>query len=243
MRAALIAGVLLAGCSSNDTQDLVVFAAASLTDALEAVADRFEESHPGTQVHISVGPSSLLARQIQHGAPADVFIAANPDWTDLLTDNGLAVSRGDFVLTNRLVAVARSGAKPLSSLEDLVGYGRIAVADPTHVPAGVYARQSLTCAGLWDPLAAQIIPTLDVRAAAVAVTSGAADLAIIYATDVMLTPQLSVLLAWPQTCAPDIAYAASVVSQRPTTETAESFVTFAAGPITDSLWAQFGFSR
>ena len=243
MRAALIAVVLLTGCGHNDSQSLMVFAAASLTDALEAVADGFEETNPGTQVHIIVGPSSLLARQIQHGAPADVFIAANPDWTDLLTDNGLAESKSEFMLTNRLVAVGHSGVTPLDSLADLVGYGRIAVADPTHVPAGVYARQSLTCSGLWDQLTAQVIPTLDVRAAAVAVTSGAADLAIIYTTDVMLAPQLSVLLQWPKTCAPNIAYAASVISRRPATEAAEAFVAFAAGPATDSLWAQFGFSR
>lgn len=243
MRAALIAVLVLTGCRRDESQSLTVFAAASLTDAIESVAGAFEESNPGLQVNISVGPSSLLARQIQHGAPADVFIAADPDWTVMLRNNGLVEASNNFRLTNRLVVVGSPTAAPLSSLEDLVGYGRIAVADPTHVPAGVYARLSLTCAGLWDTLAAQVIPTLDVRAAAVAVTSGAADIAIIYATDVLLEPQLMVLLTWPHTCAPDIIYSASVVRQRPNAAAAHALVDFAASPTTDSLWAQFGFKR
>lgn len=243
MRAALVALLLLTGCHRNRPQNIMVFAAASLTDALEVVGDAFEELYPEVEVSISVGPTSLLARQIQFGAPADVFLAADPAWTTMLQDKGHLEGTARIVLTNRLVVAGVSDRHALDSLDDLVGAGRIAIADPTHVPAGVYARTSLTCAGLWEELTSQVIPTLDVRAAAVAVTSGAADLAIIYATDIGLEPRLKVLLDWPQACAPDIAYAASVVSQSPDSLAARAFVAFTAGEASSALWERFGFLR
>ena len=243
MRAALVALLLLTGCHRDRPQNIMVFAAASLTDALEVVERAFEEAHPGIAVSVSVGPTSLLARQIQFGAPADVFMAADPVWTTMLQDNGYLEGAAHIILTNRLVVAGTSDSHKLDSLDDLIGAGRIAIADPTHVPAGVYARTSLSCAGLWEKLTSQVIPTLDVRAAAVAVTSGAADLAIIYATDVGLEPQLNVLLDWPQGCAPDIAYAASVVSRSPDSLAARAFVAFTAGKASNALWEQFGFIR
>ena len=243
MRAALIAVLLLAGCHRDKPQRLMVFAAASLTDAVEVVAEAFEATVPDVRVDISVGPSSMLARQIRQGAPADVFLAADPDWNRMLESRGLVEISSAFVLTNKLAVVGPSDSPRISSLEDLVGIGRIAVADPSHVPAGVYARLSLECAGLWPQLAGQVIPTLDVRAAAVAVTSGAADLAIVYGSDILLMPGLSVLLPWPKNCEPDIMYAASVIRRSPNYSTAEAFVSFAASPATDSLWMQFGFGR
>lgn len=243
MRAALIAVLVLIGCHRNEPQRLLIFAAASLTDALEAVADAFEVAFPGVQVIISVGPSSMLARQIQQGAPADVFVAADPEWTRMLESQDLVDISSDFVLTNKLAIVGPSNSPRISTLDDLVGYGRIALADPSHVPAGVYARLSLECAGLWPKLEGQMIPTLDVRAAAVAVTSGSADLAIVYASDILLEPELFVLLLWPKACEPDIAYAASIVRQSSNYSAAEAFVSFAGSAAADTLWKQYGFGR
>lgn len=243
MRAAIVALLLLTGCHRSEPQSIMVFAAASLTDALNEVGNAFQEINPEFKVIVSVGPTSLLARQIQFGAPADVFMAADPVWTTMLQDNGHLEGTAHMILANRLVVAGSSATPQLASLEELIGAGRIAIADPTHVPAGVYARTSLMCAGLWEKLTPQVIPTLDVRAAAVAVTSGAADLAIIYATDVGLEPKLKVLMDWPQVCAPDIVYAASVVSRTPDTSAARAFVEFAASAASDAIWEQFGFIR
>ena len=243
MRAQVVALLLLTGCNTQSSEPIIVFAAASLTDGLAAISTEFEKSNPAYRVDVSVGPTSLLARQIHFGAPADVFMAADPAWTDYLEENGHVLDATRVFLSNRLVVVGKSGATPLTSLGALEEAGKIAMADPAHVPAGVYARTSLECAGLWDALDKQVIPTLDVRAAAVAVLSGAAELAIIYTSDIGLAPELDVVLEWPQACAPDIKYAASVIDRGGNRAGAQAFVTFAASGATDSLWQQFGFSR
>ena len=100
---------------------------------------------------------------------------------------------------------------------------------------------SLECAGLWDDLSSQIVPTLDVRAATVAVSSGAADLAIVYATDAQIAPELKVLLHWPETCEPNIKYATAVLSAAPNPDGAVAFLSFAADSARYSLWEQYGF--
>ena len=241
MRIGMLALLLLAGCGNDGKPSIMVFAAASLTDGLAALAEVFEQRHPQYQVEISVGPTSMLARQIQHGAPADVFIAANPDWVKMLEDEGRVIGSPRVILANRLVVVGKSGTNPLDSLGSLAGAGQIAVADPSHVPAGVYTRTSLECAGLWDQLKSQVIPTLDVRAAVVAVTSGAADLAIVYASDTKLAPELQVLLNWPEVCAPEIRYAAVVIKRTRRSALANTFVAFADHSANDALWERFGF--
>ncbi len=241
MRVGLLALVLLAGCASRQDESIFVFAAASLTDAVQALADEFQAAHPGYNVTISIGATSLLARQISYGAPADVFMAASPEWIQFLEKKGLLLQNVPAILRNRLVVIGHEEAAPMEGLLSLIDAGRIALADPSHVPAGVYARTALTCAGLWEDLAPQVIPVLDVRAAVVAVMSGAAEFAIVYASDARIAPQLKVLLHWPETCAPQIKYAAAVLSKTPNQIGAAAFLNFAADSARGSLWEQYGF--
>lgn len=243
MRRTLLLGCLLGSlmpaCAVDEKQELVLLAAASLTDAGRSLADAFEEEHPGYRILLSVGPSSMLARQIELGAPADVFLSANMVWLEHLNQEQRVLLASHLPVTNALVVAGRNARPAMNDLKDLGATRRIAVADPTHVPAGMYARAALECAGLWHVLEDRLLPTLDVRAALAAMTTGAADVAIVYASDVQLAPQARALMAWPEDCAPEIRYGAALASGA---DGARRLFAFVADTVHNGLWREFGFT-
>lgn len=236
---------LWVGCAGEPRpetrEEILVFAAASLTDALEALADSFEIAHPRYRVVVNVAATSLLARQIEQGAPADVFFSANLAWMERLQEQGRVDGAVRQLLGNRLVVVGPSERTPWSSLEPLTAQERIAVADPEHVPAGIYARQGLACAGLWEKVQPRVVPTLDVRAALLSVRNGAADVAVVYASDVRADPNVRVLLTWPAACQPAIRYAAARLRGATNLEGATRLLDFATDSTRRALWEHFGF--
>lgn len=165
--------------------ELTVFAAASLVELGAALQADFE-AQSGHQVRIVSGASSTMARQIEKGAPADIYLSANKFWADYVAQlEDFSASKALF--GNRLVLV--SGAEldntpKLTDLPKLLGTGHLAIGDPAHVPAGQYAREALENAGVWDALLPHIVPASDVRSAMGFVRSGAAAFGIVYATDV-----------------------------------------------------------
>ena len=191
----------------SETEELTVFAAASLTDALAEVARGFEKS-TGHEVVFNLGGSNDLSRQIKAGAPADVFFSADKAQMDGLQAEGLvrAQDRVD-VLSNVLVTVvpAASVAR-LSGPGDLRTVRRLALADPQAVPAGVYARTWLESIGLWDELKGRIIPTLNVRAALSAVESENVDAGLVYRTDAAISKRVKVAFEVPRDQGPAIVY-------------------------------------
>lgn len=225
----------------QETRPITVFAASSLTDALEALADSFETAHPAFDVVLNVAATSLLARQIDQGAPADVFFAAHPDWTEYLEERGRIEGTVAEPLGNRLVVVGPAGSPPMERPERLLEVGRLALADPEHVPAGRYAREALACLGLWDEVQPSVVPTLDVRAALLTVRNGAAGAGIVYASDVEATSGVQVVLTWPERCQPDIRYAVARLRGAPSPEGAALFLAFAVDPARAALWERFGF--
>jgi molybdate transport system substrate-binding protein len=170
MRLALLSLLLLASCAQKSA--VQVFAAASLTDALTEIGARYERES-GQRVVFNFGASSTLARQIGEGAPADLFLSA-----DEAKVNQLEVVERASVLSNTLVIVGAG----LRSPRDLIGK-RIALAEPSTVPAGIYAKQYLVSMGLWDAVAPNVVPAENVRAALAAVDAGNVDAAIVYKTD------------------------------------------------------------
>ena len=187
LAALLLTGVVpcgVAGCA--DAPDVTVFAAASTTGVVEAVA----REAPG-DVRVSAAASSVLARQIAAGAPADVFVSADPDWLDWLSQNGPDPIRQSVVATGALVVIGKRGAETDDPALALAG--RVAVADPSHVPAGRYARKALERQGLWSGIQPRAVYTGDVRAALVAAQAGAADRAVVYASDVGRQPGIRIL--------------------------------------------------
>ena len=176
--------MLLAAGPEARAEEVSVFAAASLTDALQEIAGSWETA-TGHKVVFNLGASSDLARQIKAGGPADIFFSADKAQMDGLEKEGLvrAADRVDL-LSNTLVVVvpADSGAK-VAQASDLAAFKTLALADPQAVPAGVYARTWLESLGLWSRLEKQVVPALNVRAALSAVESANADAGIVYKTD------------------------------------------------------------
>lgn len=193
--------------------DVVVFAAASLADALREIGRGFE-AETGHRVVLSLGGSNDLARQIRAGAPAEVFVSASVDRMDEVERAGLVRPGDRFdLLSNRLVVVVPATAAVASmSAEDLLAVRRLALGDPEAVPAGIYARQWLEKRGLWERVRDRVVPTLDVRAALAAVESGNADAGIVYRTDATISKRVRVALEVPVDQAPRIVYPAALLA-------------------------------
>jgi molybdate transport system substrate-binding protein len=232
--------VLLAGGRQLSADELMVFAASSLTEALQDVGQEFETAS-GHKVSFNLGASSDLARQIQAGAAADVFFSADQAQMDKLQQAGRvrAEDRVDL-LSNVLVVVVPAGAKTkLKRAADLVRVRHLALADPEAVPAGVYARTWLEAIGLWAKVQERVVPTLNVRAALAAVESGDADAGIVYRTDAVVTRRATVAFEVPRGEGPAIVYPVASLASAP--KTAGDFVRYLAGPQARAIFRRRGF--
>jgi molybdate transport system substrate-binding protein len=228
--------VLFAGMPAQ--AELLVFAAASLADITTAIADRFS-GVSGEQVVLSFGSSSTLARQIEAGAPADVFISANQDWVDYVRDHA-GYGEALPLFSNRLVVVAPTDSEARVSLENLseaLGGRRLALGDPDHVPAGIYAKQALQAAELWEALEVQLAPAEDARAALRLVERGAAPFGIVYATDALAGDVSVVGEIDPALHAQITYYLALPLEPKPE---AQAFAAFVTGGAAAEI-ARFGF--
>ena len=205
--------------------EVLVFAAASLKNAFDEVA-ALSQQVDGISIRVSYAASSALARQIENGAPADLFVSADLDWMNYLEQRALIepASRVNL-LGNRLVLIAPvSSAAPLSldSAEPVLerlGDGRLAVADPDHVPAGKYARAALMSVAVWPSVVARLAPAESVRAALAMVSRGEAPLGVVYDTDARADTGVAVVAMFPLGSHPPIVYPAALVAGRRTPET------------------------
>jgi molybdate transport system substrate-binding protein len=222
-------------------EELNVYAAASLTDCLKELGASFEKA-TGNKLVFSLGGSNDLARQIKAGAPADVFFSADKAQMDGVAAAGLvrAQDRVD-VLSNVLVAVVPlNPALKLAAPADLPALGRLALADPQAVPAGVYARTWLESIGLWDKVKDHVIPTLNVRAALAAVESENADAGIVYRTDAAISKRVKVAFEVPRDKGPAIVYplAPLAASKKPEAAELVRYLTSAEARV---VYERYGF--
>ena len=235
--------VWTAAAAPAQTPPLVVSVAASLADVMSALA-QLHEQRTGQVVRLNVAGSNFLARQIVEGARADVFVSADEAQMDVVDRAGRLVpgSRVDL-LTNQLVVVGqpRSGLR-IRGPADLAAPAirRLAVGNPESVPAGVYARQWLDKAGVWQTLVGRVVPTLTVRAALAAVRAGRADVAVVYLTDARTDPTVPLLYTVPPADAPPIRYPAAVVAG-PNRIAAGQFLTFLRTPAAGATFVAAGF--
>jgi molybdate transport system substrate-binding protein len=222
-------------------EEVVVFAAASLTDALTEIAAAFER-RTGNRVLLSFGGSSTLARQIRAGAPAQVFVSADLAQMDELEKAGLVRAADRIALVSNRLAVVVPAASTLTirSASDLARARRIALADPEVVPAGVYARQWLEGLGLWAALRDRVVPTLDVRAALAAVASEAADAGVVYRTDAAISTRVRMAFEVPEAAAPAIVYPAALLAT-PTGQAARAFVASLRSAEARATFVKLGF--
>lgn len=229
LRAILFFVMFWGAGSGVAAERITVFAAASLKTALDAVA----EDYPGEVTLVYAG-SSALARQIAAGAPADVFISANPDWMDDLAARGRIDTAGRVdLLGNSLVAIAPRGAMPEAPFEA----DRVAMALTEAVPAGIYGKAALQHLELWDVVAPRVVQTDNVRVALALVALGEAPLGIVYATDALAEPRVDVVFDFPSESHPPIRYPAAPVIGGDD----GGFLAYLQGPEARAIFAVQGF--
>jgi molybdate transport system substrate-binding protein len=225
-------------------ENLNVYAAASLSDALREVAQAWETSGGG-KVSFNFAASNDLARQIESGAPAQVFVSANREQVERLEKAGRVQAGTAFpLLGNALVVIVPAGSKvqKLTGARDLLQFDRLALADPAGVPAGVYTKEWLEREKLWPQLSARVVPTLDVRAALAAVASGNLPAGIVYATDATSSSNVRIAYRVPPEAAPEVRYFAAPVAQKKGNPAAARFLTFLKGPKARAIFVRSGFT-
>jgi molybdate transport system substrate-binding protein len=246
MRSIILAGlalIALAGSPIALADTLTVFAAASLKNALDDVAIEWKKD--GGQVVASYAASSVLAKQIEQGAPADVFISADTQWMDYVGKKSLIETPRDL-LGNRLVLISDKDnplmleIKPGINLGELLGNDRLAVGDPSSVPAGIYAKEALTKLRIWDGVQSKLAPAADVRAALVLVSRGEAPLGIVYETDAKVDSKVRIVAVFPEDSHKPIRYPVAVIKASKNPDAAK-FVAFLGEPAARAIFTKYGF--
>jgi len=225
----------------------LVFAAASLQESMNASADAWQR-RGHLRPAISLAASSALARQIEAGAPADLFVSADEDWMNELQRKGLlrAGTRQSF-LGNHLVLIAPSNSRlklRISkgfALASALDSGRLAIADPNFVPAGKYGRAALINLRVWQSVQAKLAPAQDVRAALAYVERAEAPLGIVYETDALASKKVRIVARFPDGTYPPISYPIAMVKSSNNRE-ADAFRNFLLSPAGKAIFRHFGFS-
>jgi len=229
-------------------EDVIVFAASSTTNALMEIGRLYELEGLG-QVKTSFASSSTLAKQIQNGAPADVFISANSKWMDFLEKKGAVKKESRFdLLGNRLVLTVplKSPFKTIEIKEglNLTSYlgkdGRLSMGDPDHVPAGMYGKTALETLGIWNQVKKRLAPMKDVRSALVMVERSETPMGLVYATDAAISSKVRVVGIFPADSHPPIVYPAAIASGGKT-EAGVAFFEYIKTPEVRSIFLKYGF--
>lgn len=247
MAAALVLAWLLVLPAQARAEGLLVFAAASLKTVLDQIAEDWR-ARTGKTVTISYAGSSSLARQIEQGAPADIFISASVDWMDYLQSAEMirTGSRREL-LGNRLVLIAHGREAADVDLEagadlaELLGDGRLVMALVDSVPAGVYGKQALSSLGLWDRVVSKVAQTDNVRAALALVSSGEAPFGIVYASDAMADAGVSVVAGFPEGSHAPIIYPGAIVATSVDPD-ADDFFSYLSSPAAEEVFKAHGFT-
>ena len=232
---------------AQDDAGLTVFAAASLKEALDDAAAAYRKQ-TGVPVRVSYAASSALARQIEQGAPADVFFSADLEWMDYLQKrNRLDVATRRSLLGNRLVLIAPRASKAQVDLKRpatllaALGDGRLAVGQTRTVPAGKYAKASLESLSLWNGVRPRLAESESVRAALMLVARGETPLGIVYASDAKAEPGVRVVATFPEDSHPPIVYPVAALRGARAAQAAR-FVQWLASPDADALFTKRGFA-
>ena len=242
----LLFGTISGGKAQEDT--VTVFAAASTTNAVSEIGKLFSERKLG-RFQPSFAASSTLAKQIESGAPANIYLSANEKWMDYLEERGMVDPAGRWnLLSNRIVLVAPVHSRvnqvdivPGFDLGGLLEGGYLAMGDPDHVPAGIYGRQALESLGVWSMVSTRIARQKDVRSALAFVEREEAPLGVVYATDAALTDKVRVVGIFPENSHPQIVYPVALV-RGAETSAAKKFLEFLKSPEARSIFHTYGFT-
>ncbi len=249
-RLMLAALLVFCWCRSADAQTrdvLLVYGAASIKNGLDDANAQYERGQTHGKIFVYYGGSPALAKEIENGAPADVFISADLDWMDYLAERRLIKpDTRTNLLGNKLVLIAAKESSlsltigPDFPLARALGGGRLAMADPGSVPAGKYGKASLEALGVWASVANRIVPTRDVREAMQLVSDGDAPLGIVYQTDAAADKRVRIVGAFPDGTHPPIVYPLAVVASSISKEAAP-YLQYLRSPAAASAFKKQGF--
>ncbi len=248
LAAAVIGLEGLMGCTAMAQTEVVVFAAASTTNAINEIALKFEDRY-SVRITSSFASSSTLAKQISVGAPANVYLSANEKWMDYLENKNLIDGGSRYnLMGNRIVLIAPQGSDlgrinigQGFALDKLLGKdGRLSMGDPAHVPAGMYAKSALEHLGIWDRIYHRLAPMKDVRAALVLVERAETPLGLVYGTDAAISRKVRVVGTFPEESHPAIVYPVAAVSAGKKSETT-LFLSFLTSPEARAVFEKYGF--
>jgi molybdate transport system substrate-binding protein len=233
-------------CTKVDAwaDEILVSAAASLTDVLKEISGGYQAKAKHT-VKFNFGPSSGLARQIEEGAPVDIFFSADlPQMDNLDKKERLEPGTRRNLLSNLLVIIVPADSKlALSSPKDLLkgDVKRIALAEPSSVPVGVYTSKYLADEGLWDQVKPKVVPVQDVRATLASVESGNVEAGFVYKTDAAVSKKVKIVHEVPIDKGPKITYPIAIVKESKRKEAARDFLNFVQSPAAKNAFKKYGF--
>lgn len=224
-------------------EELRLSVAGSMIDVIREVGGVFSDQHPETRLLPNFASSGALAKQLAAGAPADIYISANPKWMDYLVAQGIIpAATVETLAYNRLVLVGQPTV-PVTEMSDLTQLSRIALGSPKSVPAGRYAEQAMTKAGLYQPLLTEgkLIMTKDVRQALLYADRGEVDVAFVYATDAPLANKAKILFEVPQELYPRVTYPMGLTVAGVDKEEARAFLDFLHSAAGKEIFERHGF--
>lgn len=229
-------------------ESVKVFAAASLTNVISQIAKQYEQENTAnkTEIRTSFAASSALAKQIEKGAPADVFISADTQWMQYLQNKKLIQPNTQVnLLGNQLVLIVPAGKGFKVNMEKSFNFatafpGKLCTGDPAAVPVGIYAKQSLVALNWWSSIQSRLVGTQDVRSALVLVERGECDAGIVYETDANISDKVEILARLPESSHEPIVYPLGLVVGA--NANAASFYKYLSSPQAKSVFTKFGFT-
>jgi molybdate transport system substrate-binding protein len=238
----LLIGIFLS-CSAIQAQagEVVLSVAASLTDACKEMFADFAKSHPDVQFVPNFGGSGTLAKQVEQGAPADIFVSANQKWMKFLLEKGQIAADSETILAiNKLVF---AGTAKVASMTDLPALKQIAIGAPESVPAGQYAKQAMEKVGIYAGLEAakKLVIAKDVRQALLYADRGEVDGAFVYKTDALLAKDAKILFIVPDDLYDRVDYPAALTTKGATNPDAKAFFAYLRGAAAQAILKKYGF--
>ena len=228
-----------------ESVELTVSAAASVQDAMKAVQIAYQAEAPHVTITYNFGSSGSLTQQIVQGAPTDIFLSASQTWMDELAHQGLLVDGSrQNLLQNSMVLIVSQNAASIGDFEDLSTdlIDRVAIGEPESVPAGRYAKETLTAMNLFNPLQPKLVFGKDVRQVLSYVATGNVDAGLVYATDALMSDQVEAIATAPADTHAPIVYPIAVVQDSAHAEAAQGFVDFLSTDTAVAIFAEYGFA-
>ncbi len=230
---------------ANATEAVILYAAASTSNAINEIVTQFNQTTPNIKVKVSFASSSTLAKQIEAGAPADIYISANPNWMDYLQKRHLIVNKSrKNLLKNQIVLVTPKGkqiAVKMNSHFDFAKQltGKLCLGDTAHVPAGIYAKQALVSLGWWSQVKPQVVGSSDARASLALIERAECAAGIVYTTDANASNKIKLIAKFPSNTHKPIVY--PVASIAPENHAAHIFLQYLSSSPATKIFNQYGF--